>query len=110
MNRLAEIGAEMRAARHAAGMTAASLALRVGVSSTAVIWWEQGRNAPKAYAARRWFTVLGLPVPDNVEELFVTRMPCGTRAAYRRHRRRRQMPCQPCVDAARAYDRARRTA
>ena len=29
--------------------------------------------------------------------------PCGTRAAYKRHLRRREVPCQPCVQANRAY-------
>lgn len=31
--------------------------------------------------------------------------PCGTRAAYRRHRRHGETPCQPCRDAAAAYKR-----
>ncbi len=31
--------------------------------------------------------------------------PCGTRAAYRRHRRRGEEPCQPCKDAAAEYRR-----
>lgn len=40
---------------------------------------------------------------------------CGTRAAYRRHRRRGEQACQPCKDAAAKYKRehqkpARRTA
>lgn len=36
--------------------------------------------------------------------------PCGTRAAYVRHRARGEQPCQACVDAWRAYarDAARR--
>jgi hypothetical protein len=31
--------------------------------------------------------------------------PCGTRAAYRRHRRRGETACQPCRDAAAAFKR-----
>jgi hypothetical protein len=31
--------------------------------------------------------------------------PCGTRAAYRRHRRHGETPCQPCRAAAAAYKR-----
>jgi hypothetical protein len=34
--------------------------------------------------------------------------PCGTRAAYRRHRRRGETPCQPCRDAAALYKRTAR--
>jgi hypothetical protein len=30
---------------------------------------------------------------------------CGTYAAYQRHRRRAQKPCQPCCDAASKYHR-----
>lgn len=29
--------------------------------------------------------------------------PCGTQAAYQRHRKRGETPCQPCVEANRAY-------
>jgi hypothetical protein len=35
-------------------------------------------------------------------------MPCGTAAAYRRHRKANEAPCQPCADAERARDRDRR--
>ena len=31
--------------------------------------------------------------------------PCGTRAAYRRHRRAGEQACQPCKDAVAAYKR-----
>lgn len=106
MSRLVEVGAEMAAARRAAGLTVPQLAARIGVSQQAVYWWEHGRNAPRPYAARRWFQVLGLPVPDDVEAVFGTKMPHGTRAAYRRHRRRGEMPCQACVEAARVYSRS----
>ncbi|GIE46187.1 hypothetical protein [Actinoplanes lobatus] len=34
--------------------------------------------------------------------------PCGTRAAYRRHRRRGEDTCQPCRDAAARYKRGER--
>lgn len=33
--------------------------------------------------------------------------PCGTYAAYERHRRRGEQPDQDCVDAARTYSAAR---
>jgi hypothetical protein len=36
--------------------------------------------------------------------------PCGTRAAYRRHLRAGEVPCQPCKDANADYQRARRPA
>lgn len=29
--------------------------------------------------------------------------PCGTRAAYERHRRKGELPCEPCFEAKRAY-------
>jgi len=32
--------------------------------------------------------------------------PCGTRAAYERHRRRGEQPCPPCRDAYNAHQRA----
>lgn len=35
--------------------------------------------------------------------------PCGTRAAYKRHRRHGEQPCGPCVEAMRAYGRERWT-
>lgn len=110
MSRLVEVGAEMAARRRAAGLTRQRLADLVGVSVQAVYWWEYGRNAPRPYAARRWFKVLGLPVPDDIEEHFGTTLPHGTRAAYRRHRRRGELPCWPCAEASRAYDRDRRSA
>lgn len=34
--------------------------------------------------------------------------PCGTHAAYKRHRRRGEEPCQECREAARDYTRKRR--
>lgn len=33
--------------------------------------------------------------------------PCGTRAAYERHRRRNEEPCRACKDASAAYQRNR---
>jgi hypothetical protein len=42
--------------------------------------------------------------PDESPNL----QPCGTRAAYRRHRRRGERTCQPCRDAAARYARGDR--
>lgn len=36
--------------------------------------------------------------------------PCGTRAAYQRHLRRLDLPCQKCLDAVAAEMRAKRAA
>jgi len=33
--------------------------------------------------------------------------PCGTEAAYRRHKYRREPACNPCLDAHRRYNRLR---
>lgn len=35
-------------------------------------------------------------------------MPCGTYAAYIRHKRAQEEPCEPCVKAFREYHRDRR--
>ena len=35
--------------------------------------------------------------------------PCGTHAAYRRHLRKKEQPCQPCTTAANKYNADRRT-
>jgi hypothetical protein len=43
------------------------------------------------------------PVPERP-----ALQPCGTRAAYRRHRNRGEQPCQPCRDAAALYKRTAR--
>ncbi|MCP2339213.1 hypothetical protein [Actinomadura rupiterrae] len=32
-----------------------------------------------------------------------TLQPCGTRAAYKRHKRRGEQPCEPCRQANAAY-------
>lgn len=48
------------------------------------------------------------PGPQPAPEPVVERrnlQPCGTRAAYRRHRRRGETACQPCRDAAAAFKR-----
>lgn len=42
------------------------------------------------------------PAPDRQRPHL---QPCGTRAAYRRHRRLGENACQPCKDAAAAYKR-----
>lgn len=34
--------------------------------------------------------------------------PCGTLAAYRRHLKNREVPCEPCSEASRIYTRRRR--
>lgn len=34
-----------------------------------------------------------------------TLQPCGTEAAYQRHRRRGEQPCEPCAEARRAKKR-----
>ena len=36
--------------------------------------------------------------------------PCGTLAAHKRHRRRGEQPCLPCMDALNASRRQKRTA
>ena len=36
----------------------------------------------------------------------VFRTECGTRGGYNRHSKRHEIPCQPCLDANRAYRRA----
>lgn len=37
-------------------------------------------------------------------------LPCGTHAAFNRHRKRGETPCGPCVVAERDYQRARKRA
>lgn len=34
--------------------------------------------------------------------------PCGTEAAFARHRRKGETPCDPCVDAHARYEKQRR--
>ncbi len=58
-----------------------------------VAWDEHGRR--------------GGPEPRPPSARFRALRPCGTHAAYVRHKSRGETPCQACADAERAYQRAR---
>lgn len=61
-----------------------------------VTWDEYGRPLP------------GRRVPPAGHDLRVREVrPCGTHAAYVRHKSRHEVPCTVCADAERAYQRAR---
>jgi transcriptional regulator with XRE-family HTH domain/DNA-binding CsgD family transcriptional regulator len=53
------VGASIRAARQAAGLTQAQLGVRVGVQQSAVGQWERGRTLPTLPLLRRLVGVLG---------------------------------------------------
>lgn len=58
-------------------------------------WPAQWRAARRAVAR-----------PSDTED--DSERPCGTYAAYKRHRRRKETPCRACLDANNAEHRARR--
>jgi hypothetical protein len=62
-----------------AGYSELAAADRIGVEKRQISRWKNG--------------AAGRPAP----------YPCGTNAAYNRHTRRHEKPCQPCRDAHRAY-------
>ncbi len=101
-DRLAEIGAQLVA--------------RVREDDPeAYLRWLRAMVAPGELEAL--CIVLAAAVPTNQTWLQLTAWtsgetsprlrPCGTLAAYARHRARRQQPCEPCMEVKRAYDRKR---
>ncbi len=54
----------IRDLREAAGLTQLELAVRVGVTPSAVYNWERGRNEPKATQLRALSRALGVPMDD----------------------------------------------
>lgn len=57
--------AEIRAHRLRVGLYQVELAAIVGVSRTAVGWWEHGQRRPSREHARRLATAFGLAAPDG---------------------------------------------
>lgn len=47
-------------ARKAAGLSQATLAKRLGVTQTALSYWESGKRAPSFAEVARWAAALGL--------------------------------------------------
>jgi transcriptional regulator with XRE-family HTH domain len=54
----------IRNLREAAGMTQLELAVRVGVTPSAVYNWERGRNEPKATQLRALARAFGVPMDE----------------------------------------------
>ena len=54
----------IRELREEAGMTQLELAVRVGVTPSAVYNWERGRNEPKATQLRSLARVFGVPMEE----------------------------------------------
>ena len=54
----------IRDLREAAGMTQFELAVRVGVTPSAVYNWERGRNEPKATQLRGLARAFGVPMDE----------------------------------------------
>jgi hypothetical protein len=73
---------------------------------------DKGRAAIGAEPGRRWsWSELNRPKPKtDRRHRPQPSQPCGTRAAYTRHRRNGETPCRPCRDAAAADNRARKGA
>jgi transcriptional regulator with XRE-family HTH domain len=84
------------------------LADRLGVTQQALCQWEMGHNPPTLEHARAWLDALSVARPIEIGELFPGLRPCGTLAAYTRHRRRGEPYCDACRDANSAHHRERR--
>jgi len=54
----------IRDLREAAGLTQLELAVRVGVTPSAVYNWERGRNEPKATQLRALARAFGVPMDE----------------------------------------------
>lgn len=87
---------DVRDAAAALGMVHSSFRTYLSTARRAVLalWhdWETPHR-PKGYASRR--------------NHHVEREPCGTYAAWRRHKKNRETACEPCAEAVREYERTR---
>jgi hypothetical protein len=69
-------------------------------------WTESQRPYSLAYRRRRG----DRPLAEHNAEQQANAHPCGTHAAYNRHRKRGETPCRTCRDGEAAYKRGRRLA
>lgn len=105
--------AAMVRARHSRQLTIADVATMIRVSRQSISNWENGVNRPNIVNARRWAAAFDRAVPATVQTLLRTRdswqsgadAVCGTDAAYIRHQRLKETPCEPCRTAHREYQR-----
>ena len=63
-----DLGARIRAARQAAGLSQEKLAERLGLTRQAVTKWETGQSAPSTENLLRLAEVLGVPVSTLLDE------------------------------------------
>lgn len=77
-------------------MTKAEIAAEFGVTVSAVKQWAAGKTR-------------GLEPIQMRDERFAPRPPCGTRAGYCAHLKRKEPRCEPCLQANRQYMSAYKT-
>lgn len=81
----------------------------LGVTYGSLGSWERGDRLPSAAETRAWADALGVAWPNGADEWFVRKsagvQPCGTRAAFLRHRYHGEKPCEEDHVAANTYHR-----
>jgi transcriptional regulator with XRE-family HTH domain len=98
-------------AREDAGLTMRQLADDLGLVTSAISHWENGRRIPAQNNAERWAHRLGVTLPTHAAVWFRRAVRAkngrplhGTRNGYQWHRENNQMPaCKPCLVAAARY-------
>jgi transcriptional regulator with XRE-family HTH domain len=89
-------------------MRQCDIARPLGVTDTAVAFWELGRLRPLDEHLRAWAGLLDVPVPAGVEGGGRAVAQCGTRSGYGRHLRLREPPCDGCRAANARHQRDRK--
>lgn len=101
-------------ARHARGLSQATLAAKLGVATSAISLWEARLRTPAEENAELWAAELGVKLPKDAtlwfkRKTWATEPRHGTRNGYQWHRRHNDLPaCLPCRTAAARYAAERR--
>ena len=76
------MGQQIRIAREALGWTTAELAVRIGVSRTAVEGWEDGSYEPRAHRMRKIEEVMGVQLSLSDPKKDVVGLPANVRPEH----------------------------